>query len=37
MLEVVYFDNNNVDGIIDLVGNYAVKKKNYSNVSKQCR
>ena len=25
--EVVYFDNNNTDGIIDLVGNYAVKKK----------
>jgi hypothetical protein len=25
--DVVYFDNNNIDGIIDLVGTYAVKKK----------
>lgn len=25
--EIVYFDNNNIDGLIDLVGTYAVKKK----------
>lgn len=25
--EIVYFNNNNIDGLIDLVGTYAVKKK----------
>ncbi len=25
--QLVYFDNNNIEGIFDLVGNYAVKKK----------
>ena len=27
IVQVVYFNNNNIDGLIDLVGTYAVKRK----------